>query len=218
MVTKLQPVDSKRNITLSQFTTTFVPFALLLTAAMMVPEAPQILDHHRAVYTIEALVYYRIIFSIWLTMAFLIPGEVLFFLPGDSERKRNYWLLCWTFGFLAYLVHFYYTVGVVFHGSLREVYAAQGMIIATSNLLVTAWWGFDLLLAWFVKSRAKWIKVQRTLAHLYIPLTFFISAVVIKRGFVRGLGIVMTVAILISIAWRLIRRRHKRMITGPTPA
>jgi hypothetical protein len=214
MVTKMQPVDSRRHITLTQFTTTFVPFALLLAAAMMVPEAPQILDHHRAVYTIEALVYYRAIFSIWLTIAFLIPAEVLFFLPGDSARKRNYWLLCWTFGFLAYMVHFYYTVGVVFHGSLREVYAKQGVVIATSNLLVTAWWGFDLLLAWLVRSDAKWIRVQRTLAHLYIPLTFFISAVVIKRGFVRGLGIVMTVGILISIALRLIRRKHTRALAS----
>ncbi|HKY27219.1 MAG TPA: hypothetical protein VJM12_04655 [Pyrinomonadaceae bacterium] len=206
----MELAESRRHITLSQFTATFVPFALLLAAALMVPELPQIIEHHRAVYTIEALVYYRIIHTIWLTMAFLIVAEVLYFWPGDSEQKRNFWLLCWTFGFLAYVVHFYYTVGVVFHGSLREVYAKQGVMIATSNLLVTAWWGFDLILAWFVRSRAKWIRIQRTLAHLYIPITFFISAVVIKRGFVRGLGIVMTVAILISILARLISRKHHR--------
>ena len=218
MVTKMEPVQSSRHITLSQFTNTFVPFALLLTAAMMAPEAPQILDNHRAVYTIEALVYYRTIYSIWLTIAFLTAAEVLFFLPGDSERKRNYWLLCWTFGFLAYVVHFYYTVGVIFHGSLGEVYAKQGVLIATSNLLVTAWWAFDLLLAWLVKSTSKWIRVQRVFAHLYIPLTFFASAVVIKRGFVRGLGILMTLGILISIALRLVRRKHAKVTASPSPA
>ena len=206
----METAESRR-ITLTQFTVTFVPFALLLSAAMMVPEAPQILDHHRAFYNIEALVYYRVIFSIWLTMIFLIPAEVLFFLPGDSARKRNYWLLCWTFGFFAFVVHFYYTIGVVFHGSLREVYAQQGVLIATSNLLDLVWWGFDLLLAWFVRSEAKWIRVQRTLAHIYIPLTFFISAVVIKQGFVRALGIVMTVAILVSLLLRLGRRKRERL-------
>lgn len=212
----MEPVNSRRHITLTQFTNTFVPFALLLCAALIVPEAPQILDYHRAFYNIEALVYYRTIFSIWLTMAFLIPAEVLFFWPGDSPQRRNYWLLCWTFGFLAFAVHFYYSIGIVFHGSLREVYAKQGVVIATSNLLDFAWWGFDLALAWFVKSEAKWIRVQRVLAHLYIPLTFFVSAVVIKRGFVRGLGILMTVAILGTLVLRLLRRRHTRLVVSPS--
>lgn len=212
----MQALNSRRHITLTQFTATFVPFALLLSAALMVPEAPQILEHNRAYYNIELLVYYRTIFSIWLTMAFLIPAEVLFFWPGDSPQRRNYWLLCWTFGFLAFAVHFYYTIGIIFHGSLREVYAKQGVVIATSNLLDFAWWGFDLVLAWFVKKEAKWIHVQRVLAHLYIPLTFFVSAVVIKRGFVRGLGIVMTVAIVGTLLLRFLRRRHAQLVVSPS--
>jgi hypothetical protein len=105
------------------------------------------------------------------------------------------------------MVHFYYTIGVIFHGSLREVYADQGFVIATSNLLDGAWWGFDLVLAWFVKSQAKWIRVQRTLAHIYIPVTFFVSAVIIKHGVVRWLGIAMTGAFVLSILWRWKKRR-----------
>lgn len=201
------PAEQRRGPTLTEFTWTFVPFAILLTAALMVPEMPQIIEHHRAVYTIEALVYYRAIYTIWLTIVFMIPALVLFFLPGDSDRKFNYWRLCWTFGFAAFMVHFYYTIGVIFHGSLREVYAAQGFIIATSNLLDAAWWGFDLILAWFVKSRAKWIRVQRTLVHLYVPATFFVSAVIIKHGIVRWLGIVMTVGLIVSLLIRLVRRK-----------
>ena len=212
----METLNSKRHITLTQFTATFVPFALLLSAALMAPEAPQILDNHRAYYNIELLVYYRTIFSIWLTMVFLIAAEVLFFWPGDSPSRRNYWLLCWTFGFLAFAIHFYFTIGVIFHGSLREVYAKQGVVIATSNLVDFAWWGFDLVLAWFVRKEAKWIRVQRVLAHLYIPLTFFVSAVVIKRGFVRGLGILMTVAILGTLAVRFFRRRHSQLIVSPS--
>lgn len=208
----MENVDPKK-ITLTQFTLTFVPFALLLTAALMAAELPQILDNHRSVYTIQSQVYYRAIFTIWLAMAFMIPALFLFFMPGESDAKNNYWLLCWTFAFLAYLVHFYYTVGVVFHASLAEVYAKQGALIATSNLLDTSWWAFDLILAWFVRSNAKWIKIQRIGAHIYIPLTFFVSAVVIKHGFVRALGIVMTIAILSSIVWRLIKGKHERPMT-----
>lgn len=203
----METYDSSKGITLSQFTWTFVLFALLLTAALMVPELPQIIEHHRAVYTIEALVYYRAIYTIWLTIVFMIPALVLHFLPGDSPAKNNYWRLFWTFGFIAFMVHCYYTIGVIFHGSLREVYAAQGFVIATSNLLDMAWWGFDLVLAWFVKSQAKWIRVQRTLAHIYIPFTFFVSAVIIKHGVVRWLGIAMTAALVLSILWRWTKRR-----------
>jgi hypothetical protein len=206
----MNAVEPRRRITLTQFTNTFVPFALLLAAALMAPELPYILDHHRAAYNIEALTYYRAVYTIWLTIAFMIPALALYFWPGDSDRKTNYWLLCWTFGFLAYLVHFYYTVGQVFHWSLREVYAAQGPLIATSNLLDTAWWGFDLLLAWFVSSRAKWVRVQRTLAHIYIPATFFVSAVVIKHGVVRWLGLLMTAALVAGILVRLVRRKKQR--------
>jgi len=200
----MENYESRKRVTLSQFTWTFVLFALLLTAALMVPEMPQIIEHHRSVYTIEALVYYRAIYTIWVTIVFMIPALALHFLPGDSESKTNYWRLFWTFGFVAFMVHFYYTIGVIFHGSLREVYAAQGPVIATSNLLDSAWWGFDLILAWFVNSSAKWIRVQRNFAHVYIPLTFFVSAVIIKHGVVRWLGIVMTAVLVISIVLRWI--------------
>jgi hypothetical protein len=183
-----------RRTTLTRFTSTYVPLALLLAAALFAPEAQQSIAHARAAYTI------------WVTMAFLIASLCLFFLPGESEAKMNYWLLCWTFGLIALMVHFYFTIGVIFHGSLREVYAAQGAIIATSNFVDLGWWGLDVLLAWLVPWRVRWIETERTAAHLYIPLTFFISAVVIKHGFVRGLGLVMTAALVLSL---LVRWCHK---------
>lgn len=179
-----------RTTTLTRFANTFVPWALMLTAALIVPEALPDIAHYRAVFTI------------WVTMAFLIPALCLFFLPGDSEAKSNYWLWCWSFGFLAMVSHFYFTIAVIFHGSLHEVYATQGPVIATSNFVDLGWWAFDLILAWLVVSDVRWIRYERIGAHLYIPLTFFISAVIIKHGFVRGLGIVMTIALLISLVLR----------------
>jgi hypothetical protein len=179
-----------RRTTLTRFTNTFVPFALLLAAALLVPEAQQNIAHARAAYTI------------WVTLVFLIASLCLFFLPGESEAKINYWLLCWTFGLLVLIAHFYFTIAIIFHGSLREVYATQGAIIATSNFVDLAWWGFDVALAWLVAERWGWIDIERIGAHLYIPLTFFISAVVIKHGFVRGLGLVMTLSLVLSLLIR----------------
>jgi hypothetical protein len=214
----METVEQNNKITLSQFTYTFVPFAVLLIAAMMVPEAPQILDHHRPLYTIHSLVYYRTVFTIWLAIVFMIPALALFFLPWKSPAKRNYWLLCWTFSYLAYLVHFYYTVGVIFHWSLAEVYAKQGVLIATSNLLDTAWWGFDLILAWFVTSEKKWIRIQRIGVHIYVPLTFFVSSVIIKQGVVRWLGIIMTLAMVFSILLWFLRRKQEPLPVTPGAA
>lgn len=188
--------ESRGRLTFAQFSNVFIPFTLLLCAAMLRPELR------------PKMVYWRAVYSIWVTILFMTPALFLFFWPGSSDRKNNYWLLFWTGGFLAYLVHFYFTVGVIFHGSLAEVYAKQGPLIATSNLLDTAWWAFDLVLAWFVRSEAKWIKLQRIAAHVYIPVTFFVSAVIIKHGVVRGLGIAMTVAMLTSVGVRFVRRRQ----------
>ncbi|PYQ26921.1 MAG: hypothetical protein DMF56_22355 [Acidobacteria bacterium] len=185
-----------KRIGITELTNIFVPFALLLAAALVVPEARQDVLHA------------RIIFTIWVSLGFLIPSVVLFFLPGQGPKKSAYWLLCWTAGFIAYIVHFYYTVGVFFHGSLAEVYSAQRPVIATSNLIDTVWWALDVFLAWFVLDR-KWIRVQRVLAHIYIPATFFVSAVLIKHGFVKGLGIVMTIAVGIALIIRFISWRNR---------
>jgi hypothetical protein len=182
---------TSRNITLTQFTTTFCLFGLLLVAALLWPE------------TTLDLPTSRLIYSIWVTIVLMTPAICLFVLPNATPARRNYWLLFWTFSFLAYMVHFYYAVFVHYHGSIREVYASQGVRIATSNFLVTAWWGFDVVLAWFVDSQSKWIRVQRVLAHIYIPLTFFIASVVIFKGFVNVLGIAMTASILICVLVRV---------------
>jgi hypothetical protein len=199
-------MSSSRRTTLSRFTLTFVPFALLMAVALVAPEAQQNIAHARAAYTI------------WLTMAFLIASLLLFFLPGESETKMNFWLLCWTFGLLALIAHFYFTIAVIFHGSLREVYATQGAVIATSNFVDLVWWGLDVFLAWTITRPSTWITIERWGAHLYIPLTFFISAVIIKHGFVRGLGLLMTAALVLG----LLIRRHYRDVryraSTPQPA
>jgi len=180
-------------VTFSRFAAVFIPFSFLLSAALLVPETEQKLVHGRVIYTI------------WTTILFMIPALWLQFSGAAAHGARVYWRLCWTAGLLAYWVHFYFTVGVIFHGSLREVYAAQKPIIATSNLLDTAWWTFDVALAWLVRSERRWIQVQRIAAHAYIAATFFVSAVLIKHGVVKGLGIVMTVSAVGGAAVGLVR-------------
>jgi hypothetical protein len=176
----------------------FIPFSFLLSAALLVPETQQQLTHGRVIYTI------------WVAIIFMIPALWLQLSRASGPRALAYWQLCWSAAWAAYMVHFYFTVGVVFHGSLREVYAAQGPLIATSNLLDTAWWTFDVGLAWLMTAERRWISVQRVAAHTYIAMTFFVSAVVIKHGVVKALGIAMTAAAASAIVLGVVRWLRSR--------
>lgn len=181
-----------------EFAAVFIPFSFLLSAALLVPETQQQLTHGRVIY------------SIWVTVLFMIPALWLQLSRAAGQRARAYWQLCWSAAWAAYMVHFCFTVGVVFHGSLGEVYAAQGPVIASSNLLDTAWWTFDVALAWFVTAERRWISVQRLAAHTYIAMTFFVSAVVIKHGVVKALGIAMTAAAVSGIVLGVVRWLRSR--------
>jgi hypothetical protein len=182
---------NSRNITLGQFAATFIPFGLLLVLALMGAEIA--LD----------LPLQRMIYSVWVAQALVIPALCLYILPARTQGRTNYWLLFWTFAYIAYLFHFYYAVMVHYHASIPEVFQQQGIKIAGSNFVVTFLWGLDVLLAWFVRGDAKWIRIERLLANIFIPLVFFVASVVIFKGFVNVLGYAMTAAILICLIVRI---------------
>jgi hypothetical protein len=182
------------SVTFNEFANTFIPFALLLVAAMWGAEATYDLTH------------FRLISSIWVSFVFVIPALYLFVQPDPSPRSSAYWLLCWTFSFLAYLPHFYLAVFRVYHGSLAAMYMKQGPLIATSNLAVTALWTVDVALAWLTDRNAGSIKVERVAAHTLVALTFFVSGVVIFGGVTRILGLVLTAAIGLGLMRRFGQR------------
>jgi hypothetical protein len=182
---------NSRNFTLGQVTATFVPSGLLLVAALMAAEISLDLPTQRMIY------------SVWASMALLVPALCLFWLPTRSPAPKNYWLLCWTFAYLLYLVHFYYAVVVHYHASIGEVFREQGTRIATSNFIDTIWWGLDVVLAWVVTADHKWVRIERYALNVFLPLTFFVASVVIFKGFVNVLGYAMTAGLLISWAVRI---------------
>ncbi len=183
-------VKYKNPIHLTEFTITFIIFGISIVVALMAAELT------------PSLIYHRTIYSVWVTTALLIPALCLYILPGDSEKKTNYWLLFWNFSFLAYSVHFYYAVFVTY-GGIIQAFKAQKLWIAVSNYVLTAWWSLDVVLAWFTTSEAKWIKLQRLAANIYIYISFVVATIVLKTGFIRGLGIVMTIAVLVCLGLRV---------------
>lgn len=184
-----------RDITLAQFTFTFVPFSLLLSAGLLGAEA-----------TLD-LPQYRMIYSIWASLVLTIPALSFHILPGVSQTRQNYWTLLWTFAYGAYLVHFYYAVFVHYHGNFGEMFAHQGLKIAGPNLLVTAWWGLDVILAWSVDCSKRWVRIERGLVHVLVIGIFFVSSVVIFKGFVNILGYIMVGAMATCVVIRFLRRK-----------
>ena len=184
------------HITLNDFCIAFVPFGLLLGAALLAAEATMDLGFYRTVYTI------------WATTALVTPALCAFALPGQSARKQNLWILFWTFSFIVYIVHAGYAVFSVYQGSAREFLAGQGTFPAIINVIFTAWWLLDVYLAWFHTADARWVRIERVVGHWFIGLTFFTSTVFLKHGFINVLGILMTLSVVICLMLRFDARRR----------
>jgi hypothetical protein len=184
--------------TISQtaFAFTFVPFALLLSIALLAAEQADSLDHARLLY------------SSWVSLVFATPALCLYVFP--RTRDGEYELLAWTFSYSAYLVHFYYAFGVTYGGSFARTYASQGPVIATSNFALTALWTFDVVANWAAPRNAKWHEAVRLAARTFAFTIFVVSAVVIFGGFVRVLGVTMIAAVACCLIVRVVTVLRER--------
>lgn len=200
--------------TLGEISLAFTSFAVLLGAALLAGEPATDPGLSRAVYTI------------WVTIALVTPALCAFALPGSSERLVSVWISFWTLSFVAYMVHVGYAVLSVYHGSLQEFLAGQGAFPAIINVLFTLWWALDVGLAWLYRGNSAWVRGERIAAHIFIGLTFFVSTVFLKHGFVNVLGVAATMAVLICLMARYDARKRATpqtrsaapgVLTGGTP-
>jgi hypothetical protein len=162
---------------------------------------------------------HRTFFTAWAALILLTPALCTFFFRRSSARAARYWLAFWTVSLLAFLVHFYWAVFVMFGNDWGRILQAKARVSApVPDTIVTLWWGLDVLLAWLVRSENLWIRIQRVLVHLALFVLFFLGSA--KEGELllsKALGIAMAVAVLISfLIW--IRRWLKKPERGVAPA
>jgi hypothetical protein len=164
----------------------------------------------------DPFVYYSIIFTIWVA-TFLLTIALCFYALRRPPAPGNYWVLFWTFSYLAYLVHFYWSAGVLFGWHWDEILNSSIGVNSDPekvvcnpipDLILTVWWGVDVLLAWFVLSSPRWLRVERGAVTLFAFVAFFGATVLaIKVGPVtRVLGILMAVTVLFCYALRIVLR------------
>jgi hypothetical protein len=212
-------LPARQRITLAQLTLTFVPFGLLLAAALLLPEVlvpggtppfhwledaiglnePQLRPVPAGT---SLLALNRAILTIWLSTALLIPAVCLYVLPARSAAQANYARLFWTFSYLAYLVHFYYAAFVIF-GGVAGTFEHMRQPIAATNFLLTAWWTLDVLIAWLAPPERPWVRRERAAAHAFIFLVYVITDLFLRPTFVRYLGILLLVSVLLCLLVRL---------------
>lgn len=185
-----------RNLSWQELLSTGALFLALMGFALLLAEQT------------DRVLFYKILYTARTTMILFTPAMCLYVLPRQSQTRQNYWLLFWTFSFLSYAIHIYYSFFVFFHGSLAAFFADQGVAVATINLIITLWWAFDIAAVWTMSSTAKWLRIQRTAIQIIIAVTFFASTVILhavdnKQPFVIVLGALQAAAILACVAIRV---------------
>lgn len=186
----METVKSRPHISLAEFANIYVPFGILIIIALLAAELTPNFTLYRADY------------SFLVSTAFLIPSLCLYILSQELLTKNNYWLLLWTFSWLAYLIYGFYQFLAIANG-IPGVFAPSGSVIMAGQLLGAFWWALDIALAWLSNSAASWIKVQRLGASIYIGLSFLIVSLFQPGQFSFWLGIILAIAILISFLVRV---------------
>jgi hypothetical protein len=213
-------------VTAGQVALTFVPFGLGLVFAIWYAELQTNLRLYRAIYTIR------------LSLLVSLPALSLFPFRDRTPSLRNIWRLFWTFGMLAYLVHFAYAWFGVFGGQLETarlypdlfkvapnptvldlVIEHQGMQIAYSNLILTGLWFLDVALAWIAGGARGagrgLVVVIHALTWLAVLVSFVISSIVFgKNSTILVLGWVMVGAVAIALIARVFGGRDTVAVTA----
>lgn len=223
----MEPAFIDSRPTLRSLAATYVPFGLGVVVALLAAEFTQNLR------------LFRTIYSIRLSMGFSLVALGLFPSRRLSAGRLNAWRLTWTFGFLAYLIHFLYAWFGVFGGQVATanryptrfgfaegakittwdlVVQHQGEFILYSNLIATGLWALDVLLAWMAERARGFfgglVSFIHVLAWLDLMASFGVSTLVLgKNSESKGLGYVLAIVILFSIlSWLigLMSRRGRR--------
>src|SRR5215468_11212574 len=98
----------------ARFWFVFALFVFLMVLAHGAAELKGSLDGHAAPGTeVHTVLYYRVIFSIWATI-FLLTPALCFHVFSVADDPNNFWRAFWTFAYVAFLVHLYWSIVVTF--------------------------------------------------------------------------------------------------------
>jgi hypothetical protein len=201
----------------SRYWFVFALFLVLMALAHGGAELRAMLDA-RAAGDVErhTALYSRVIHTIWVTIILLTPA-LCFHIFSRAGAPNSYWRAFWTFSYLAFLVHLYWTLVATFHLDWYAIFhsnAASGVdperVVEHPgpDLFLAAWWGLDVVLAWTMSDERKWVRVERGAIHLVVFVMFFAAFVLAPKASMPAhvLGIGMMLAVLTCFALLVVMR------------
>jgi hypothetical protein len=185
-----------KDVSLAEFTAGYAVFGVCMGLALLAAERTNMLSLNRAVYTSYA------------TAVLFIPAVCAFAWGGPSLHRRNTWLLFWSLGWVAFLVHFLYAIIPHYHAGDRLVLPGGGGITVAYWVLLF-WWGGDVLLAWLrSSSKGPWIQVERVGIHGLLVLSWLLFAWYAgEDNVLRNLSLVLVASVVVCLAKQVDRAR-----------
>ncbi len=152
----------------------------------------------------EDLNYFRVIFSIVVTILLITPAFCLFVLQG-KDGPSDTWRNLYTFAYVSYMIHLYWAIFGMMQGDWMMMFGHKELVMnPEGDILVTIWWTLDLALAWMVARDRPWIRIERGVLQIALAVGFIGSAITKGDGLISVLGYLMTLAILTSVLARLV--------------
>src|SRR5215813_14726289 len=87
----------------------------------------------------QTVVHDLVVLTIWATMILLTPA-LCFRVLARRGARNSYWRAFWTFAYLAFLAHVYWTVFGTFNGNLAEVFHSQTGVATDPQKIVDHPW------------------------------------------------------------------------------
>ena len=152
---------------------------------------------------------HRTFFAAWAALLLATPALCLFPFRRSSPAAAGYWLAFWTAAFLAFAVHFYWAVFVIFRGNWETISHSTRVSAPVVDTVFVVWWALDVLLAWTIRAENGVIRVERTIVHLLAAALFILGSA--KEGEIwlsKALGFAMAGAIVIALLVKVTTRRR----------
>lgn len=148
----------------------------------------------------QKIALYRCFYTAWATLILLIPALVFFWFRRRSEKAFLWWQVFWTVSYAAFLVHFFWATMIFFEGDWQAMQNTTRVKAFWPDIIVTVWWGIDVLLSWLIKKENRLIGVQRVAVHLAVFTLFALGA--LMKGevlFSKILGVSLVAAVLFAL-------------------
>jgi hypothetical protein len=151
----------------------------------------------------------RTFHTAWSTMLVLLPAVVMFWRRRISARAAAVWRVYWTLGYVAYAIHLVWAVGLFFRFDLaRMLNSPEFVTVPRLGMVVTVWWGIDVVLAWRSPTEPRWLQAQRIVIYILI-VGLFIAGSLLEGSYAvsRVLGVLLAAGVVTGIVTRLWQNR-----------